>query len=785
MVGRTGFRGVLGRNWSGAHCFCAALAVSGCTRPSVVDSNGKRGGSAAGGGETGLAGGSGDSRVATARELLAPVASVVSTDAWLDLLSQRPSAVTTKHGRLIIDFSQEDARRHFSPTELHRWSSGAVFGGRSAGSLREHGASIFVPLDDIRSPALASETGLAMALTVRSDLPDQVMTVLWNEHPVVNLQVGATWRRRTVSIPLEHASAGENRLRLHFRKSGTAGGSTAEIELLELGATEMIRKPLPDANVLDVIPRRDGDVNLTLAAGGGLAYYFVPPRRGRLVIEASGEGSLEVFASTDLDHGNGRAPRQLTQAALRPTGQQLEVDLSGYGGVPTRLELRVRDTRGADAPGAMLKKLEVRARRSIPVDRRKRVPRDIVIFAVEGFRGDELAPERLASGEFPALSQFRKEALSFGVAYAPGAAAVPSHAALQSSVVPAAHLTGTGTFVAQSWTVLAEVLERAGYSTQLVTANPYVSQARGLVQGMGDVKTLTSGPVRANTATHVVSTALPQERTRKFPSLSYLVMNDPQAPYDPPKAFLRGLTAPEGAPAQHLTHMWVGRVRRGRDVTQEERRYVRSLYRGELQLVDVALGNTLESLASSDRLQDAVIVVVGIHGEEFLEHDGAGHGLRLFEESLRVPVLIWAPELLAPGEVSVPVDLLDLAPTLLDLVGIEAPADWQGRSWVSVIDDPQPPPQIAAASLGDGSFMLRAHDLKVQVGSSVGSDGIRLYDLALDPGERMPVEAGGGIGMRMMRTAATWHQLEFGRWKRLRWGTAVNLLPAFALDHGM
>jgi hypothetical protein len=102
-----------------------------------------------------------------------------------------------------------------------------------------------------------------------------------------------------------------------------------------------------------------------------------------------------------------------------------------------------------------------------------------------------------------------------------------------------------------------------------------------------------------------------------------------------------------------------------------------------------------------------------------------------------------------------------------------------------VIDDPQPPPQVAAASLGDGSFMIRAHDLKLLVGPSVGRDGLRLYDLATDPSEQRPMDAGGGIGMRMMRTAATWHQLEFGRWKRLRWGTAVNLLPAFALDHGM
>ena len=150
-----------------------------------------------------------------------------------------------------------------------------------------------------------------------------------------------------------------------------------------------------------------------------------------------------------------------------------------------------------------------------------------------------------------------------------------------------------------------------------------------------------------------------------------------------------------------------------------------------------------------------------------------------------MPLLIHAPELLAPGVVTAPADLLDLAPTVLDLLAIEPPADWQGRSLVHVLDDPQPPPRVAEASLGDGSTILRTDDFKLILGGARGTAAGVLFDLRTDPGELTPVRRGDGVGLRIMRAAAAWAALESGSWKRSRWGNPVNLLPAFALDHGM
>jgi membrane-anchored protein YejM (alkaline phosphatase superfamily) len=215
-----------------------------------------------------------------------------------------------------------------------------------------------------------------------------------------------------------------------------------------------------------------------------------------------------------------------------------------------------------------------------------------------------------------------------------------------------------------------------------------------------------------------------------------------------------------------------------------QRDYIRRLYRGELQRVDAALGTLMAALTEEGSLDEAIVVLVGVHGEEFFEHGGAGHGHNLHEESLRVPLAIRAPALLAPGRVGVPVDLLDLAPTLVDLLGLPFPGAWQGESLVPVIDDPQPPPRLVVAYLGDGSRAAIVGDLKLILGS--GRDSQRFYNLALDSGEIDDRIDSGGIGLRVVRTALAWELAAVGQsWKRARWGTGANLRPAFALDHGM
>jgi hypothetical protein len=738
---------------------------------------------------------------AAAAGVAAPVSRVSTTDAWLDLVAQRPAAVSIRSARIVVDLAHRTALKHTDLSVASPWTIGQEIDGRRCAVVTGKGATVDVPLDGDLAPALhpavtpgperPASPPLALAITLRALAPKQLVTVLWNEQPIVNLPLAEAWERRTISIPVLAMRPGENQLRLHFR--GLApwgeGVAAAAVESVEVGTREAIVAGPVDVGGYFVEPTPGGSVTLGLRSDSALAFYLAPPRRARLRMEVRGRGSLRVRASTDADHREGRRPTELHQEPLRETGHRVEVDLAGYAGEPTRIEIAVGGEPGAAAVFSML---DVVARRNVSVDRRERTPRSVYVLAVEGARPDDLlAPDRR-----PDLANVRRLAASavvFERAYALGAAAVPSHAALLSSVVPPVHLTVRGTFVAEGQTLLPELFERAGWFTMGVSANPDLAGDRGLTQGVDDQRVLKRSPTQTDSALAVVDQLRAQLGTRPSPRFGYLTLVDPQAPYDPPQELIGDLTPVEGAPPQHLTHMWVGRVRMGKVVPERaELDYVRRLYRGELQVVDAGIGRLFETLEEAGELDSAVVVLVGIHGEEFYEHGGAGHGRTLHEESIRVPLMVRAPGLLEPGRVTVPVDLLDLGPTLADLSGLDYPTQWQGRSLVPLVDDPQPPPRLIVSHLGDGSRAAIVDEHKLLLGPGHGRGAQRFFDLAATGAAEQPGAAPDGaepappgIAFRLVRTALAWQLPLENRWKRDRWGTGAALAPAFALDHGM
>ncbi len=719
---------------------------------------------------------------------LAPVSRVETTDEWLDLVAQRPSTVVRRQARIVVDLGRPQARAHLALTPTPSWKLASRVTDRMAGVVLGRGGSLEIPLDGDLAPALNPDTedhpGLAMAVTLHALAPKQLMTVLWEEKPLAHLRIGEGWARRTLSLPADVVHAGENRLRFHFRRSapGDHGEAAAAITTVEIGTHERIVEGAPIG--LETMPYavEGGGVDpthLSLPVGTGLAWYVVPPRRGRLHLEVAGQGSVTVVASTDEDHTAGRPPTQLFQEPLRPTGSVHEVDLSGFGGQPTRLELAVVGS-GPEA-GLRLMGASILVRRSIPIDRRSRRLRDLYVIAIEGARGDELFVPwggRHTKG-FNALV---RDALVFERAHAVGAWAVQNHAAWLSSVPPPVHRTVRGTFLADRQVLLPELLDRSGYFSALVTANRDVNAERGLLQGFDSHELISGGPEDKD-GRAVLDAGYRSLEQSRGPRFLYAAVNDPQAPFDPPRELVKSLEVPAGAPLPHLTHIWVGRVRTGRTIpSDDELDYVRRLYRAELEVIDQGVTDLFDRFRAGGRLDESIVVIVGLHGEEFLEHESAGHGRTLHEESIHVPLAIWAPQLLAPGRVSTPVDILDLAPTLADLLGLPFPDTWSGESLVPIIDDPQPPPRLVVAYLGDGSQAGIVGRYKLIQGSGTGQ---QFFDLGSDPAEAVDRLADGGIALRMVRTALAWQMAYLGAWRRARWGTGANFRPAFALDLGM
>jgi arylsulfatase A-like enzyme len=176
-------------------------------------------------------------------------------------------------------------------------------------------------------------------------------------------------------------------------------------------------------------------------------------------------------------------------------------------------------------------------------------------------------------------------------------------------------------------------------------------------------------------------------------------------------------------------------------------------YDGEVSYLDAQLGRLLAGLQKLGRWEDTLVVVVGDHGESFGEHGVQmwEHNTTVFDEVLRVPLLLRRPDGVGAGQrVSGLVRTLDVAPTVLDWLGLPGLEGVQGRSILALTEDPgaAAPGEILIEALREKqlrpaptSFLgLRTERYKVVLELDAEGQvvGRAIYDLAADPAESQP-----------------------------------------------
>ena len=174
-------------------------------------------------------------------------------------------------------------------------------------------------------------------------------------------------------------------------------------------------------------------------------------------------------------------------------------------------------------------------------------------------------------------------------------------------------------------------------------------------------------------------------------------------------------------------------------------RYAAQPYDGEIAYADAALGSFLATLRGHDTLDHTLVVIASDHGESLGEHGERTHGLFAYDATLRVPLIMWAPPRIAAGVFGETMRLVDVAPTVLDLLGAAPMAGTDGRSVRPFIGGGRPFDRAASyfetlnANLTRGWAPL----------TGVVRDGMKLidlpvpelYDLASDAGEQRNVYA--------------------------------------------
>jgi arylsulfatase A-like enzyme len=135
----------------------------------------------------------------------------------------------------------------------------------------------------------------------------------------------------------------------------------------------------------------------------------------------------------------------------------------------------------------------------------------------------------------------------------------------------------------------------------------------------------------------------------------------------------------------------------------------------------------------------AVVIVTADHGEEFGEHGGRYHGTSVYEEQVRVPLVFWAPGIVAPGRSTEPVELVDLLPTVLAGLDVPRPPRLRGRDLGPLLAGRAKPSAGFAYAETDDQALLAEGNERLVCARRIGA--CQLFDLASDPGERHDIAA--------------------------------------------
>jgi arylsulfatase A-like enzyme len=391
---------------------------------------------------------------------------------------------------------------------------------------------------------------------------------------------------------------------------------------------------------------------------------------------------------------------------------------------------------------------------------------NVLVLLVDTLRADRLGCYGASPSPSPNLDKLAGGGLVFAQAIAQSSWTLPSVSTLFTGLHPRSHGAigddGDGDdqaawgYLAGGVVTWAEQASRAGITTVGMSANPLVSRGTNLAQGFETFVELPWDPkTRRWSAAAEVNRRFLDWLTanRKHRFVAWLQYMEPHDPYTPPPAMRP--SPPPGMRAD-LAAGWILDLSRqlgahsAPPLPPDQIAYLRALYDGEIRSWDAELPTLLDGLARLGLRESTMVVVTADHGEEFQEHGLLLHRAHLYDELLRVPLVIAGPGI-APGRRTDQVQGIDLFPTLAALLGIAAPPDLPGRSVFT--EGPERPAVSETDGLAnDGTRVdlvaVRRPPWKMIYAPARSSTEV--YDLGTDPGEHQPlgVETGEGPSLR-------------------------------------
>ena len=370
-------------------------------------------------------------------------------------------------------------------------------------------------------------------------------------------------------------------------------------------------------------------------------------------------------------------------------------------------------------------------------------PPSVVIVAVDSLRADHLHHAGDPRDLSPRLDALAAQATRFSQAGASAPWTTPSVMTLFTGLTPGTHHVDLNDRALDAAVpTLAERFQEAGYRTAAVMPALTLADHFGFDRGFDDFIFATQGHSNVSGPWSISHAIEFLRGHRDEPVFLYVHLWDVHYNYNPPVPHSIRFQAgrPAGAGESDDITALTGPGHHAASLSPERVAWLEGQYAGEILFTDEQVGRLLDELDRLGRTDDTVVVVTSDHGEAFLEHRVMGHTVHLYDEMTHVPLMVrWPGQVAAGRVVAEQVGLVDMMPTLLDLVGIPFVPDlFEGRSLAPLLRSARPeeegPPVLLGTSRQAMKRGLRTPAWSYQVDLVTGED--ELYDLAADPAQR-------------------------------------------------
>ena len=374
----------------------------------------------------------------------------------------------------------------------------------------------------------------------------------------------------------------------------------------------------------------------------------------------------------------------------------------------------------------------------------------IILVSVDCLRPDHMKLYGYERDTTPHLDTFSLESTVFETVSSASSWTLPAHMSMLTGLTPSFHAVTRERKLAPSIGYLPQILSAAGYEIEGVVSGAYLSPNFGFERGFHNYRVLAQS--RAEQIIDETLDLLSRTEGRDF--FFFIHLFDPHWRYLPPEDFVERF----GPRPPRLDELLNKVLDRQPPSSPEDVEHLKNLYDGEIAYVDRELGRLFDGLKAQGLYEGSLIIVPSDHGEAFYEHGHWQHSETLYEEMIRVPLIVKWPidALVRPVRIEDLVSLIDLFPTILEVAGLPS-ADTQGKTLARYLTPSKPARSGTAVSeviwwsseQTGKKVALRSRNLKY-IATFRGEPGDdlaigkmareELYDLTVDPEEKNNLE---------------------------------------------